>query len=158
MTSLLRQLVSGPRVKHQETGLDLCYVTENIIATYGFDPPFASDRLTPLLRNCANAKKLIELLSIFKNNRSGPSQTYPQRAYRNPLDRLVAYLDSKHGDGWSIWEFRAEGTGYPDEAVYGRIRHYPFPDHHPPPFGLVPLIMGSMRVWLKGEDDGTGTD
>ncbi|KAK4463174.1 nucleoporin POM33, partial [Cladorrhinum samala] len=122
MTSLLRQLVSGPRVKHQETGLDLCYVTENIIAT------------------------------------SGPSQTYPQRAYRNPLDRLVAYLDSKHGDGWSIWEFRAEGTGYPDEAVYGRIRHYPFPDHHPPPFGLVPLIMGSMRVWLKGEDDGTGTD
>lgn len=86
-------------------------------------------------------------------NRSGPSQTYPQRAYRNPLDRLIAFLDAKHGDNWAIWEFRAEGTGYPDEAVYGRIRHYPWPDHHPPPFRLVPNIMASMRNWLNGEED-----
>ncbi|PSR82119.1 hypothetical protein BD289DRAFT_371830 [Coniella lustricola] len=116
MTSLLRQIVAGPRAKHAETGLDLCYVTDNIIVT------------------------------------SGPSQTYPQRAYRNPLDRLVTFLDAKHGDNWAIWEFRAEGTGYPDEAVYGRIRHYPWPDHHPPPFRLVPMIMASMRNWLHGQD------
>jgi hypothetical protein len=89
-------------------------------------------------------------LSVILECRSGPSQTYPQRAYRNPLDRLVAFLDAKHGDGWAIWEFRAEGTGYPDEAVYGRIRHYPWPDHHPPPFGLVPGIVGGMRRWLDG--------
>ncbi|KAK3391279.1 phosphoinositide 3-phosphate phosphatase [Podospora didyma] len=114
MASLLRQIVAGPRAKHQETGLDLCYVTSQIIAT------------------------------------SGPSQTYPQRAYRNPLDRLVTFLDEKHGDGWAIWEFRAEGTGYPDEAVYNRIRHYPWPDHHPPPFRLVPMIMAGMRNWLAG--------
>ncbi|KAK3306749.1 uncharacterized protein B0T15DRAFT_510099 [Chaetomium strumarium] len=114
MTSILRQIVAGPRAKHEETGLDLCYVTSNIIAT------------------------------------SGPSQTYPQRAYRNPLDRLVSFLDAKHGDGWAIWEFRAEGTGYPDEAVYGRISHYPWPDHHPPPFRVVPVVMGGMRNWLRG--------
>ncbi|KAK8091199.1 hypothetical protein PG994_000704 [Apiospora phragmitis] len=100
MASLLRQIVAGPRSKHPEAGLDLCYVTDNIVAT------------------------------------SGPSQTYPQRAYRNPLDRL----------------FRAEGTGYPDNLVYNRIRHYPWPDHHPPPFRLVPMIMGSMRNWLSGND------
>ncbi|KAJ4422964.1 Telomerase protein component 1 [Gnomoniopsis sp. IMI 355080] len=117
MASLLRQIVAGPRAKHQETGLDLCYVTDNIIVT------------------------------------SGPSQTYPQRAYRNPLDRLVAFLDAKHPDNWAIWEFRAEGTGYPDEAVYGRVRHYPWPDHHPPPFRLVPMIVASMRNWLHGEDE-----
>lgn len=34
--------------------------------------------------------------------------------------------------------------------VYDRIRHYPWPDHHPPPFKLVPLIMASMRNWLHG--------
>lgn len=96
----------------------------------------------------------IKLLTLaLYHYSSGPSQTYPQRAYRNPLDRLVAFLDSKHGDNWSIWEFRAEGTGYPDEAVYGRIRHYPWPDHHPPPFRLVPMIMASMRNWLSGGDD-----
>ncbi|KPM40120.1 hypothetical protein AK830_g6449 [Neonectria ditissima] len=114
MASLLRQIVAGPRARHPEAGLDLCYVTDHIIAT------------------------------------SGPSQTYPQLAYRNPLDQLVTFLDSKHGEDWAIWEFRAEGTGYPDDAVYNRIRHYPWPDHHPPPFRLVPLIMASMRNWLHG--------
>ncbi|KAK4553998.1 Telomerase protein component 1 [Recurvomyces mirabilis] len=79
---------------------------------------------------------------------SGPSATYPKVAYRNPLKDLVKFLDRKHGTNWSIWEFRAEGTGYTDDEVYGRIRHYPWPDHHPPPFALVPLIMGSMRNWL----------
>ncbi|KAF1912866.1 hypothetical protein BDU57DRAFT_541578 [Ampelomyces quisqualis] len=110
--SLLRQIVAGPRARHAEAGLDLCYVTDNIIAT------------------------------------SGPSGTYPQRAYRNPLDALVKFLDSKHGDDWAIWEFRAEGTGYPDSEVYNRVYHYPFPDHHPPPFALIPNMMASMRNWL----------
>jgi len=32
--------------------------------------------------------------------------------------------------------------------VYGRVYHYPFPDHHPPPFALIPNIMASMRNWL----------
>lgn len=117
MASLLRQIVAGPRSRHPEANLDLCYVTDQIIAT------------------------------------SGPSSTYPQRAYRNPLDQLVKFLDYKHGDNWAIWEFRAEGTGYPDEAVYGRIRHYPWPDHHPPPFRIVPAILASMRNWLVGEGD-----
>jgi protein-tyrosine phosphatase len=117
MASLLRQIVAGPRSRHPEAGLDLCYVTDQIIAT------------------------------------SGPSGTYPQRAYRNPLDQLVKFLDYKHGKEWAIWEFRAEGTGYPDEEVYGRIYHYPWPDHHPPPFRLVPMIMAGMRNWLR-EDGG----
>ncbi|PTB41744.1 uncharacterized protein TrAFT101_009642 [Trichoderma asperellum] len=116
MASILRQLIASPRTWHPEAGLDLCYVTDFIIAT------------------------------------SGPSQTYPQLAYRTPLDQLVAFLDSKHGEDWAIWEFRAEGTGYPDEAVYNRIWHYPWPDHHPPPFRLMPMIMASMRNWLHGGD------
>ncbi|KOS20349.1 Phosphatidylinositol 3 [Escovopsis weberi] len=116
MVSLLRQIVAGPRARHPEAGLDLCYVTDFLIAT------------------------------------SGPSQTYPELAYRNPLDQLVAFLDAKHGRDWAVWEFRAEGTGYPDEAVYNRIWHYPWPDHHPPPFRLVPMMMASMRNWLHGDD------
>ena len=34
MASLLRQIVAGPRARHPEAGLDLCYVTDDIIATY----------------------------------------------------------------------------------------------------------------------------
>ena len=85
MASLLRQIVAGPRARHPEAGLDLCYVTDKIIAT------------------------------------SGPSGTFPQIAYRNPLKEVVSFLDSKHNAEWAIWEFRAEGTGYPDEEVYGRV-------------------------------------
>ena len=85
---------------------------------------------------------------------SGPSGTYPQRAYRNPLDQLVKFLDKTHGEEWCIWEFRAEGTGYPDEEVRGKVRHYPWPDHHPPPFAVVPLVMAGMRNWLlEGTDE-----
>lgn len=119
MTSILRQIIAGPRVKHQESNLDLCYVTPFLIAT------------------------------------SGPSGTYPQRAYRNPLDQLVKFLDKTHGEEWCIWEFRAEGTGYPDEEVRGKVRHYPWPDHHPPPFAVVPLVMAGMRNWLLEGTDNT---
>lgn len=42
--------------------------------------------------------------------------------------------------------------------MYGRIRHYPWPDHHPPPFALIPNIMASMRDWLQGgASDGGNT-
>ncbi|KAI1005983.1 hypothetical protein K3495_g2237 [Podosphaera aphanis] len=84
---------------------------------------------------------------------SGPSGRYPQRAYRNPLDQFVKFLDQNHGKNWAIWEFRAEGTGYPDEKVYGRVWHYPWPDHHPPPFRLVPVIIAGMKDWLQENDD-----
>lgn len=68
----------------------------------------------------------------------------------------MKFLDLKHNSDWAIWEFRAEGTGYPDSEVYGRIHHYPWPDHHPPPFALIPNIVASMRNWLKHPEDGKG--
>lgn len=68
----------------------------------------------------------------------------------------MKFLDYKHGTKWAIWEFRAEGTGYPDSEVYNRIRHFPWPDHHPPPFALIPNIMASMHDWLKGPESEKG--
>ena len=59
---------------------------------------------------------------------SSPSSTYPQRAYRNPDDKLVEFLDNKHGKDWAIWEFRAEGTGYSDDKMYKRVNHFPWPE------------------------------
>lgn len=82
---------------------------------------------------------------------SGPASAYPKRVYRNPTDELVRWLDKQHPDQWYIWEFRAEGTGYPDEEVHNRIHHFPFPDHHPPPFAVIPQLVASMRNWLLDE-------
>lgn len=136
-SSILRQIVAGPRQHHPEAGLDLCYVTDN--GSILIDP-------TPKYTHPLTYSTVIAT--------SGPSSTYPKRAYRNPLDALVNFLDTKHGKEWCIWEFRAEGTGYPDSEVYGRIHHFPWPDHHPPPFAYVPVIMGSMRNWLQRLDEG----
>lgn len=85
---------------------------------------------------------------------SGPSSVWPRKAYRNPIEQLVSFLDRTHGSDWAVFEFRAEGTGYPDEKVYGRIHHFPWPDHHPPPFGVVPNVMAGMRNWIQGDDGG----
>ncbi|EXJ86609.1 protein-tyrosine phosphatase [Capronia epimyces CBS 606.96] len=120
--SILRQIVAGPRIRHPEAKLDLCYVTDYIVVT------------------------------------SGPSSLWPKKAYRNPLDQLVGFLDNKHGQEWEIFEFRAEGTGYPDSEVYNRIHHFPWPDHHPPPFAIIPNVMASMRNWIKRLDEDTGND
>ncbi|EXJ64521.1 hypothetical protein A1O7_00857 [Cladophialophora yegresii CBS 114405] len=120
--SLLRQIVAGPRARHPEAGLDLCYVTDDIVVT------------------------------------SGPSSVWPKKAYRNPLDQLVGFLDRKHGEDWSIFEFRAEGTGYPDSEVYNRVHHFPWPDHHPPPFAIIPNLMASMRNWIQRVDEKAGED
>ncbi|QMW30077.1 hypothetical protein G4B84_005412 [Aspergillus flavus NRRL3357] len=123
--SILRQIVAGPRLQHPEAGLDLCYVTDN-------------REYSTVFTIALNSPVSESSLTLFFSS--------------NPLDDLVKYLDSKHGEDWCIFEFRAEGTGYPDKAVYGRIHHYPFPDHHPPPFALIPAIMGSMHNWLHGLD------
>ncbi|KAK6525802.1 Telomerase protein component 1 [Arthrobotrys megalospora] len=113
MAQILRQIVAGPRVKHPETGLDLVYVTDNIIAM------------------------------------SMPAASGPKLYYRNPLHKVVEFLDKEHASDWAVWEFRAEGTGYDDSAFYNRVFHSPWPDHHPPPFALIPNIMASMRNHLK---------
>lgn len=101
---------------------------------------------------------------------SGPTATYPQLAYRTSLHTLLKFLNDRHGSGqWAIWEFRAEGAGYPDEVIEAagsRVWHFPWPDHHPPPFALVPRIMASMRDWLGngndnravGDEDGDGSE
>lgn len=84
---------------------------------------------------------------------SMPTNEFPKNTYRNPLDQVLKFLDMKHGENWRIWEFRAEGTGYKDEDVYNRIFHAPFPDHHPPPFALIPVTVASMRNHLKGSPE-----
>jgi protein-tyrosine phosphatase len=91
---------------------------------------------------------------------SGPSSVWPKKAYRNPLDQLVSFLDKKHREDWAIFEFRAEGTGYPDSKVYNRIHHFPWPDHHPPPFAIIPNLMAAMRNWIQRLDspDGLGAE
>ncbi|KAI5792081.1 protein-tyrosine phosphatase-like protein [Pyronema domesticum] len=70
--------------------------------------------------------------------------------YRNPLPDVVHFLQSTHRDSWHIFEFRAEGCGYKDSDVMNRVSHYPWPDHHAPPFVHLPAVVAEMREHLTG--------
>jgi protein-tyrosine phosphatase len=88
---------------------------------------------------------------------SGPAISFPSTAYRNPLPDLLSFLESRHGDRWKIFEFRAEGTGYKDEEVKGRVEHWKWVDHHPPPFTVLEGVVQSLETWL-GDDGKEGND
>lgn len=109
----------GPRLKHEESDLDLCYVS--------------------------TSSPCIIAMSV-------PAYSYPRKAYRNPVESVLAYLDRKHGPkNWRIWDLRAEGAGYDDSLFRNQVEHVPFPDHHPPPFAVIPKAVASMRNWIAGE-------
>ncbi|BFZ65380.1 Telomerase protein component 1 [Saitoella coloradoensis] len=83
---------------------------------------------------------------------SMPAPSFPRTLYRNPLRDVQRYLEGTYGDRYTVWEFRAEGAEYVDEDFGGRVLHYPFVDHHPPPFSLLPAIVESLHGHLDSSE------
>lgn len=54
--------------------------------------------------------------------------------YRNPIDRVAAFLDKKHGQKY--WLINVSERATYDKAKYfgNRATEYHWPDHHGPPF------------------------
>lgn len=69
--------------------------------------------------------------------------------YRIWLPDLLAFLEDKHTGNWRIWNFQTEKSGYGDGEVGGRVEHFGFPDHHPPPFEMLPAIVSSIDSYLS---------
>ncbi|KAJ8101219.1 protein-tyrosine phosphatase-like protein [Lipomyces tetrasporus] len=80
---------------------------------------------------------------------SMPTNEFPRVMYRNSLSDLRKLLNLRHGNHWHVWEFRAEGAGYEDSELYNRVSHFPFPDHNPPPFAMIPTIVSSLHKFLS---------
>ncbi|KAK9347820.1 protein-tyrosine phosphatase-like protein [Lipomyces starkeyi] len=80
---------------------------------------------------------------------SMPTNEFPKVMYRNSLSDLRKLLNLRHGNHWHVWEFRAEGAGYEDSELYKRGNHFPFPDHNPPPFAMIPIIVSSLHKYLS---------
>ncbi len=83
---------------------------------------------------------------------AGPTSQFPKTLYRNNVKELRKYLEYHHGDNWAIWEFRAEGCGYDDSELCGRVTHFPFKDHNPPPFNMIPVIVNSIHAYLSEDE------
>jgi protein-tyrosine phosphatase len=81
---------------------------------------------------------------------SMPSLRWPETLYRNSLHKVRHFLDSEPSGrtDWRVFDLRAEGAGYEDADLGGRVRHFGFVDHHPPPFSLLPKLVDAMHEHL----------
>lgn len=82
---------------------------------------------------------------------SMPTSSYIKGWYRIWLADLLNFLNKNHGNYWRIFNFQAEKSGYGDQEVYGRVSHYPFPDHNPPPFEMFPKVIEELNAFLSAD-------
>lgn len=72
--------------------------------------------------------------------------------YRNHRDDTKRFLDGRHGTNYWVFNFcPLRENSYDGDALFGgRVSRFPFPDHHVPPFALLPIVAREIRAWLEG--------
>ncbi|KAH7882372.1 hypothetical protein F5I97DRAFT_1816987 [Phlebopus sp. FC_14] len=73
--------------------------------------------------------------------------------YRNRRTDVQQFLSSRHGSDFWVFNFCPVTENTYDESIFqGRVSRYPFPDHHVPPFSILPLVTREMGAWLSGSE------
>ncbi|KAG4305178.1 hypothetical protein PORY_001348 [Pneumocystis oryctolagi] len=78
-----------------------------------------------------------------------PAVSFPRKIYRNSLKDVLQFLEQRHSGHWAIFEFCKEGSGYTDKDFLFKVFHYPFPDHQPPPFRMIPEIIDLLSKHIQ---------
>ena len=107
--------------------------------------------------NDASTQTSLDLAYITPNIivMSTPAATFPRTLYRNPVDQVRKFLDHYHKDHYCIFNFRGEGRDYADEAFHGRVHTIGWPDHHPPPFSIMPKLLYIIYTYLQSSSKAT---
>lgn len=85
------------------------------------------------------------------------AMSYPSHGfeslYRNPIDKVAAFLNGKHGNKYYIINTSERAT-YDKAKYFGdRVTEYHWPDHHGPPFMFLYAIADQGYRWLKADEE-----
>jgi len=81
---------------------------------------------------------------------SYPGSGILEKAYRNPIDQVVKFLDEHHGKKY--WIFNCSERQYDKNPFSGKVTDFNWKDHHAPTLPLLFIMVEAMYDFLKSKD------